>query len=202
MSPLEPPPEGTDTWLALSGEALPVGAVPDWLVGPECGAMVQFTGTARSTSGGRTDVELLTYEAYETEAVRRLEAVVDEIRMRWPDVVRIAILHRTGDVVLGGAAVHVGVSAPHRDAAFEAARFGIDALKASVPIWKRELHGDGETWGPDGSELSAASEVVPERASAAGSSANGGPCAEEGLGERSEERLGEGSTPSAPGPTS
>jgi molybdopterin synthase catalytic subunit len=157
----EPPLEETDTWLALSGEPLPLEAAHGWLVRPQCGAVVQFTGTARDHSEGRTAVELLTYEAYETEAIKRMDAVVSEMRTRWPAVVRIAILHRTGDVAVCGAAVHVGVSAPHRDVAFEAARFGIDALKASVPIWKRERHGGEESWGLDGAELADASDFVP-----------------------------------------
>ena len=161
----EPPRQGTDLWLALSGEPLPLEKVHGWLVRPQCGAVVQFTGTARDNSEGRTAVELLTYEAYESEVIRRMDAVASEIRGRWTDVVRIAILHRTGDVAVGGAAVHVGISAPHRDSAFEAARFGIDALKASVPIWKRELHSGGASWGLDGSELAEASDVVPRWAS-------------------------------------
>lgn len=132
-----------------------------WLVRPECGAVVQFTGTARDHSEGRSEVEALTYEAYGAEAVKRFGAVVGEIRRRWPDVGRIAILHRTGEVAVGSAAVHVGVCAPHRDCAFEAARFGIDAVKASVPIWKLERHSEGEDWGLDGSELSEASELEP-----------------------------------------
>jgi molybdopterin synthase catalytic subunit len=165
----EPPIDGTDVWLALSDEPLPLETVQGWLVRPECGAMVQFTGTARDNSEGRTAVEVLTYEAYETEVIRRMDAVVSEMHRRWPDVVRIAILHRTGDVSVGGAAVHVGVSAPHRDAAFEAARFGIDAVKASVPIWKRERHGGEESWGLDGSELAEASDVVPRWASGSAS---------------------------------
>lgn len=176
VGPAEPPLEKTDVWLALSGEPLPLEAVHGWLVRPQCGAVVQFTGTARDHSEGRTAVELLTYEAYETEAIKRLDTVVSEIRRRWPAVVRIAILHRTGDVAVGGAAVHVGVSAPHRDVAFEAARFGIDALKASVPIWKRERHGGGESWGLDGSELAEASDFVPSwAAGSAVPSASGEP---------------------------
>ena len=161
VGPAEPPLEESDVWVALSGEPLPLEAAQSWLVRPQCGAVVQFTGTARDHSEGRTAVELLTYEAYETEAIRRMDAVVSEVLRRWPGVVRIAILHRTGDVAVGGAAVHVGVSAPHRDVAFEAARFGIDALKASVPIWKRERHGGGESWGLDGSDLAEASDFAP-----------------------------------------
>lgn len=181
VNALEPPPEGADLWLALSDAPLPLEAAGAWLTRPQCGAVVQFTGTARNTSEGRDDVESLTYEAYEREAIRRIGAVAEEIRRRWPEVVRIAILHRTGDVALGGAAVHVGVSAPHRDAAFEAARFGIDALKASVPIWKRERHGGGESWGLDGCELASASEVVPRWASeSVGSSPGDDPPAAEG----------------------
>lgn len=161
VSEAEPPPGKTDDWLALSDEALPTEAAQRWLTRPDCGALVQFTGMARDHSEDRSEVELLTYEAYESVAIRRMEAVVVEIRDRWPDVRRVAILHRTGDVCLGQAAVHVGVSAPHRDVAFEAARFGIDAVKASVPIWKRERHRGGEDWGLDGSELTEASELVP-----------------------------------------
>ena len=37
----------------------------------------------------------------------------------------------------------VVVSAPHRGEAFDACRFGIDTLKATVPIWKREHFTDG-----------------------------------------------------------
>ncbi len=121
--------------------------------------MVQFTGTTRDTSVGRSEVQLLTYEAYDSEVTRRMAAVVTEMRARWGDVERIAILHRSGAVPVGEASVHVGVSAPHRDAAFEAARFGIDAVKASVPIWKLERHSEGEDWGLDGSDIADASGV-------------------------------------------
>ena len=61
---------------------------------------------------------------------------------------RLALLHRTGVLEVGdSAAVVVVVSAPHRAEAFDAARFCIDTLKRSVPIWKRETWSDGESWG-------------------------------------------------------
>jgi molybdopterin synthase catalytic subunit len=70
-----------------------------------------------------------------------------ELRARWPTVGRVALLHRVGVLEVGESAVVVVVSAPHRDEAFAAARFGIDALKRSVPIWKRETWSGGESWG-------------------------------------------------------
>ena len=79
-----------------------------------------------------------TYEAYEEEVEPRLAAIAAEARTRWPDVGRLVLLHRTGDLGVGESSVVVVASSPHRDTAFEAARFCIDTLKATVPIWKRE----------------------------------------------------------------
>jgi molybdopterin synthase catalytic subunit len=79
--------------------------------------------------------------------VPRLREVADEARVHWPVVGRIALLHRVGVLDIGDSAVVVAVSAPHRDEAFAAARFCIDALKRSVPIWKRESWDGGDSWG-------------------------------------------------------
>lgn len=140
------PSEG-EVWVALSASTLPVAEAAAWVVLPSCGATVTFTGTARDHAPGRPDVHRLEYEAYEEPAVRRLEALAEELRVRWPDLGRVALLHRTGVVELGDAAVVVAVSAPHRAEAFEAARYGIDELKRTAPIWKRESWAGGESWG-------------------------------------------------------
>jgi molybdopterin synthase catalytic subunit len=140
------PPEG-DTWLGLSAEPLPVAEALSWAVRPDCGGLVLFSGTARDHAEGRPGVERLEYEAYDAQVVPRLGEVAAEARVRWPDVGRIALLHRTGVLTVGDSAVIVVVSAPHRAEAFEAARFCIDALKRSAPIWKREMWSDGESWG-------------------------------------------------------
>ena len=76
----------------------------------------------------------LEYEAYEGQAERRMLAVADEARTRWPVLGRIALLHRTGVVAIGEAAVVVAVSAPHRDEAFAGARFAIDTLKRTAVL--------------------------------------------------------------------
>jgi molybdopterin synthase catalytic subunit len=128
---------------------LPVAEVSTWVVQPNCGAVVTFTGTARDHSDDRVEVSELEYEAYEEEVEPRLRTIAEEARRRWPAVGRIAMVHRTGRLSLGEAAVVVAVSAPHRDEAFDAARYCIDTLKTTVPIWKRERWRDGDDWGLD-----------------------------------------------------
>ena len=152
-------PEGL-TWVGLTEDELPVGRVADWAVLPSCGAVVTFTGTARDHAAGRPDVSQLEYEAYESQIGPRFEAIVDEARRRWPDLGRVAVLHRTGPVAIGEATVVVAASSPHREAAFEAARWCIDSLKATAPIWKRETWAGGESWGLDARELS---DLSPDR---------------------------------------
>jgi molybdopterin synthase catalytic subunit len=100
----------------------------------------------RDSSPGRPGVFRLTYEAYEEEVEPRLAAIAADARTRWPDIVRLVLLHRTGDLAVGESSVVVVASSPHRDTAFEAARYCIDTLKATVPIWKREAWAGGDDW--------------------------------------------------------
>lgn len=147
------PPEQGDTWVGLTGSPLPAEVASRWATRPSCGAVVMFSGTARDHSTGREGVVALEYEAYDEEAVRRLHAVADETRRRWPEVGRLVLLHRTGRVALGEAAVVVVASSPHRVEAFEAARFAIDTLKETVPIWKREHWDGGADWALEANDV-------------------------------------------------
>ena len=142
-----------DDWIALSEEPLPVVAALDWSVLPGCGAEVLFRGTVRDHAEGRPGVTELEYEAYPEVATERLTAVAVEARRRWPDVGRIAVLHRTGRLLVGECSVIVVVSAPHRGVAFAAAEWCIDTLKSTVPIWKRETWEGGVGWGTDASDI-------------------------------------------------
>jgi molybdopterin synthase catalytic subunit len=139
------PPE-TGDWVAIVSEPLPVETATAWATTPASGAVVTFLGVVRDHSEGREGVRGLSYEAYEEAAQRRLEAVVAETRTRWPEVERLAVLHRLGDLALSDASVAVVASSPHRAEAFEAARFCIDTLKETVPIWKREHWEGGSDW--------------------------------------------------------
>ncbi len=89
----------------------------------------------------------LEYEGYESEVDARLVALAGEARSRWPVLGRLVLLHRLGALEVGETSVLVVAGAPHRAEAFEAARWCIDTLKATVPIWKRETWEGGVDWG-------------------------------------------------------
>ena len=139
------PPDAPD-WIGLTEGVLPVEPAMTWATRPGCGAVVCFTGVVRDSSDGRPGVQALTYEAYEDQAVLKMAEVAAEARRRWPDVDRIALLHRLGILALSEASVVVVVSSPHRQQAFEAARFCIDTLKETVPVWKAEHWEGGSDW--------------------------------------------------------
>jgi molybdopterin synthase catalytic subunit len=131
----------------VTDQPLPVESALGWAVRPECGAVVTFCGTVRDHSEGRPGVTALEYEVYPEQAVLRLAAVAAARRRRWPALGRLALLHRTGRLEVGEASVLVVASTPHRSEAFEAARYCIDTVKRSVPIWKRETWAGGTHWG-------------------------------------------------------
>ena len=143
-----------DTWLELTENVLKVGDVYDWSVLPSCGAVVVFSGVVRDHAEGRTDVTSLTYEAYNAQVISKLQLIVDEMRVRWTDLGRVALIHRVGNLTLGESSVLVSVSSPHRPEAFSAAQFAIDTLKESVPIWKQEHWKQGSDWGTNSNEIS------------------------------------------------
>lgn len=108
------------------------------------GAICTFTGIVRETSRGRT-VTHLEYEAYADMAKAEMRKIAGEIAERWPEA-RVGFAHRTGRLEIGEASVVVSVSCPHRAEAIDACRWGIDRLKESVPIWKKEHASDGTFW--------------------------------------------------------
>ena len=108
------------------------------------GAACTFVGVVRDHNAGRA-VRHLEYEAFEEMALPLMEEIAAEARRRWP-ITSIAIVHRLGRLEIGEPSVAVAVFAPHRGAAFEACRYAIDTLKATVPIWKKEFYADGAVW--------------------------------------------------------
>jgi molybdopterin synthase catalytic subunit len=114
------------------------------LKAPEDGAVAVFEGIARNHSGGRRTL-YLEYEAYEPMALAKMRELGAAMREQF-QVDRVALVHRLGRLEIGETSVFIGVSSAHRRAAFDACRFGIDTLKRTVPIWKKEFFEDGAVW--------------------------------------------------------
>ena len=105
------------------------------------GATILFVGTVRETSDGRA-VSGIEYAAYETMAIRELDAILAEATTRFRTN-NIVVEHRIGELALGEASVAIAVAHAHRAEAYDASRYVIEQLKRRVPIWKREAYVDG-----------------------------------------------------------
>ncbi len=108
------------------------------------GGVTAFLGTVRNASRGKT-VTHLEYEAYPEMAEEKMREIATRLEQKHAPC-RLVMHHRIGDLAIGEVAVIVAAGAPHRDAAFKAAREAIDGLKTIVPIWKKEHSEDGAVW--------------------------------------------------------
>jgi molybdopterin synthase catalytic subunit len=110
--------------------------------GTDCGAVVVFVGTVRNRHQGRP-VERLTYTGYPSMTRTGFERIAADLEAAHPGL-RVAIVHRLGEVPVGEASVVIAAASPHRAAAYEASRTALERLKTEIPIWKREHYADGE----------------------------------------------------------
>lgn len=111
---------------------------------PAAGAIATFSGTTRDSFEGKTVLELR-YEAYVPMAIRQIKSLCQSARSSW-NLKSVAVAHRLGPVPVGQTSVFIAVSSVHRVGAMEACKFLIDEIKASVPIWKKEVYTNGEVW--------------------------------------------------------
>jgi molybdopterin converting factor subunit 1 len=142
----QPTPASTSTedFFELTTKPIDVGSVARRVVLAECGATVTLDGYAREWTHGRQTLYLV-YEAYAEMALREMRRLGRQARQEF-DISHIGIVHRTGRLEIGETSVVISVSAPHRRAAFAACEWAIRELKRTVPIWKKEVFADGETW--------------------------------------------------------
>jgi molybdopterin synthase catalytic subunit len=126
-------------------EILSADAIARTVTVPEAGGVVVFLGVVRNETAGRR-VVALEYEAHVPMAEAKLKEIGEAVYARWPGVKHVVILHRIGRLLVGEASVAIGVSAAHRQEAFEGCQYAIDTIKRIVPIWKRELFEDGSAW--------------------------------------------------------
>jgi len=107
---------------------------------PRAGGIATFIGAVRERDHGH-DVEALDYTSHPS-APQVLRELAEGVAARG-DVIRVAVVHRSGHLEVGDLAVVVAVSAVHRGTAFDVCRELIDKLKATVPIWKHQIFDDG-----------------------------------------------------------
>ncbi|XP_072929688.1 molybdopterin synthase catalytic subunit [Epargyreus clarus] len=132
--------------IKLTVDKLSVEAISDLVVDDSCGAVSIFVGTTRDNFEGKKVVRL-EYEAYESMALKAMKAICEEVRVKWPAVYSIAMYHRLGNVPCREASVVIAVSSPHRQASLAAVALCIEQLKASVPVWKKEVYeGEAPVW--------------------------------------------------------
>ena len=131
-------------YFALTRQSIDTRTVIARLLNGAEGAVVTFEGTVRNNTKGRP-TRYLDYECYESMALRVMARIGCEVAGSYA-VSRVAMVHRLGRMLVGETSVAVIVTAPHRRPAFEAALEGINRLKKTVPIWKKEYFTDGEVW--------------------------------------------------------
>ncbi len=130
--------------IRITREPLDREAIVAAVAHPEAGGIVVFEGVVRNHARGKT-IRYLEYDAYPEMAEEQMARIAREVLERWAPA-RIAMCHRIGRLEIGEASVIIAVATPHRAQAFEACRYAIDTLKTTVPIWKKEVAEDGETW--------------------------------------------------------
>jgi molybdopterin synthase catalytic subunit len=140
--PLEISDNGS--YFALTRHAIETHPVIARLMNGAEGAVVTFEGTVRNNTNGRSTL-CLDYECYEPMALKLLHQIGCDLLSSYA-IGRVALVHRLGRLLVGETSVAVIVTAPHRRPAFDAALEGINRLKKTVPIWKKEHFADGEVW--------------------------------------------------------
>lgn len=128
----------------LTTEPIDIGEIARRVVPPECGATVTLDGYVRQFTKGRETLHLV-YEAYEPMALREMEKLIGKAHEQF-EISNVGIVHRLGKLEIGETSVVISVASPHRKAAFAACEWLISELKRTVPIWKKEVYADGETW--------------------------------------------------------
>jgi len=133
----------------IASEPLDIAAAIAEGSSPSSGGVAVFLGTVRESAAvadnASKPVSRLDYEAHPQLAPKRMEEICSEAAAKW-QLNNVIALHRTGVCELGEPTVVVVCGAAHRGDALEACRYIIEEIKATVPIWKKEVYSDGSSW--------------------------------------------------------
>jgi len=122
--------------------ALDVAAALDFVADPRFGGIASFIGRVRDHNVGRV-VTGISYDLFVPLALNQFRAIAERVLAEVGAPLKLWIAHAKGDLAIGDLAVVVAAGTPHRDEAFRACRFAIEAVKHEAPIWKQEVTADG-----------------------------------------------------------
>lgn len=148
-----------DVW-DVEAKPLDPAAALAFVTRPENGAETLFTGTVRNHNHGR-DVVGMTYDVFAPLALQSFREIAEEAKAQWGDDLCLYVVHGKGRLEVGGVSIVIAVGTPHRDEAFKACRYIIDAIKHRSPIWKLEHYTDGDSAWSKGCELCHAPQTEP-----------------------------------------
>lgn len=124
---------------------LNIQAAHEFVLAKNCGAVVHFMGTVRDHNLG-LPVSSLEYKAYEAMAEKLLKSMAQKAQEQF-QVEHIYLAHRLGHLQLSDISVLISVATHHRDDAYKASRFLIEAIKQDLPVWKKEHYvGKNPEW--------------------------------------------------------
>ncbi|XP_038646807.1 molybdopterin synthase catalytic subunit isoform X1 [Scyliorhinus canicula] len=132
--------------IKVTYEKLSTDEVAESVKSPSCGAVSLFIGTTRNNFEEKKVIRL-EYEAYISMAEAEIKKICSDIRNKWPMIQHISVHHRLGVVDITEVSVIIAISSPHRNESLDAVKYCITTLKATVPIWKKEVYETEEyTW--------------------------------------------------------
>ncbi|WP_284252064.1 molybdenum cofactor biosynthesis protein MoaE [Litorihabitans aurantiacus] len=109
------------------------------------GAVVTFVGRIRDHDpGAHGEVTGIDY-SHHPDAERILGEIAARAAAAGPEGVRIAVSHRVGTLAVGDLALVACVATAHRGDAYDVSRALVEAVKAELPIWKRQHEVGGRT---------------------------------------------------------
>ena len=135
---------GSNFNIKITPERIDCNEVLDFVSDSSAGSVLLFNGTVRDNEDGKP-VEYLYYEAYQEMAVKEIKKLINEAFSKY-NISKVCIAHRTGKMEIGEISISIGVSSPHREDSYLASKFLIDAIKETVPIWKKEIFEEGGKW--------------------------------------------------------
>jgi molybdopterin synthase catalytic subunit len=128
----------------LTTDPLDVQEISKWVKSPKAGAVVSFEGTTRDNFESKT-VKVLSYECYNEMALSEMNNLCSETLEKFPEIIKVALYHRTDVVPVGEVSVVCSASSAHRADAFKACEYIMKELKSRVPIWKKEIYTEGDS---------------------------------------------------------